>query len=391
MSLIIITTVHSMARLHLGLIKAENGFITLVTVIIISLVTLSVTFTNLLLSISALQTSNSNEQSHKALSIADACVYTALNQIRLNSSFTGSNVVSLGEGSCNYAVTDVAGVSGSTGGGNVVSLKMDDIAGSTSAADSSGNSRSFTCAGGQCPTFGVAGQCSTAAHYDGTNDYLSDAAAGSYINGLNAFSLSMWVKSDLTNTDRGFMIAYPPDTNDNVLGIRYDAGGLYGGGTNVIKAGVTVNTGAGVFVQQMESASGVQTTNWQHLVLTWKNGDDIQLYINGVLSTPTYRDPIRLGFIDGASTLFVGRGSKDAAPDNSGPWQGSIDNLDVWNRVLTTAEIQQLYTGCALNTDPRKEIDVTATVGSVTKKIKATTLQLNPVIKINSWEEIADF
>jgi hypothetical protein len=97
-----------MAQPHSGQIKAETGFITLLTVIIISLVTLAITFTNLLLSISAVQTSKTNELSFKAVSVADGCVYDGLNRIRLDSTYTGTQVLTIGEGSCTEVVSNIA-------------------------------------------------------------------------------------------------------------------------------------------------------------------------------------------------------------------------------------------------------------------------------------------
>lgn len=61
-----------------------------------------------------------------------------------------------------------------------------------------------------------------------------------------------------------------------------------GGGTEVIKAGVTIFNGVSNIVQQMETTSNITTTDWQHLVLTWENGDDIQLFVNGNLVGTTF-------------------------------------------------------------------------------------------------------
>ena len=369
-----------------------KAFVTFITIVLVSLVTLSITFGALLLSISSVQTSESNEDAAKALSINDACIYDALNKIRLDSNYTGSGSVTLGEGSCNYTVANVSGQVGSDGGGNVVALDFEETAGATTAVDDSGNSHNFLCTGGNCPAFGVAGQCGLAADFDGTNDSLVDDDGENYINGLTAFTLSLWVQSDLTSTGKGFFIAREPNSNDGILAVRYDAAGLFGGGTNVIKSGVSVDTGGGVFVQQMESDSSVQTTAWQHLVITWKSGDDIELYVNGVKdSTPSYLDPAWTGSITDSDIVYIGRGSQDTITDAAGPWNGRIDNFDIWNRVLSAAEVATLFTQCELSTDQRKEIQSTATVNTVTKKVKVTTEQLNPVIRIALWLEVADF
>lgn len=364
--------------------KIKKGFITLITVILVSAVTLTITFSFLLLGIGSVQTSESIEDSAKAKALHDACVYQALENIRANWSYTGSGNLSLGDGSCSFTVTESGG--GGSGGGNVLSLRFEDAPGSTTITDSSGNNRNFDCTGGACPTLGTPGQCGNAADFDGTDDILEDADGEAYINGLSAFTLSVWVQSDLTNIDKGIFHTIQPNGNDDVLTIRYDSAGAYGGGTQVIKAGVTVSGN----VQQTESQSNVQTTNWQHLLMTWTSGDDIEFYINGVPDVPTFKGALQSGLISGANTVLVGTGANQF-DTGVGPWNGRIDNLDIWDRVLSNSEINQLFTSCSLSNDPVKTIEATATVNSVTRKVRVTTSQLQPMIRIATWDEVADF
>ena len=68
------------------------------------------------------------------------------------------------------------------------------------------------------------------------------------------------------------------------MSLRYDAQGSKGDGTNVIKAAIRTTDG----VQTYESASDVQTTDWQHIALTWQSGQELKLYINGVMDQPTF-------------------------------------------------------------------------------------------------------
>ena len=182
------------------------------------------------------------------------------------------------------------------------------------------------------PTGGVFGG---ALSFDGIGEgHVVDENGGDYINGLTAFTVALWVKSNLTNTDKGFIIAKDPDGSDNVLTIRYDAVGASGGGTNVIKAGITSTGGE----QQLESSSYVQTTGWQHIALTWSSDNQLALYINGTLHAPLYNDPATFGAITGATKLIVGKGTKVA----SRVWDGLIDDVVILNRVLSSFEIAQL-------------------------------------------------
>ena len=176
--------------------------------------------------------------------------------------------------------------------------------------------------------------------------YVVDENGGDYINGLMAFTVALWVKSNLTNTDKGFIIAKDPDGSDNVLTIRYDAAGVAGGGTNVIKAGITTTVGE----QQLESSSDVQTTGWQHIALTWSSDNQLALYINGALHAPSYNDPGTFGAITGATKLIVGKGTKEA----SHVWDGLIDDVAIFGRDLNIFEIAQLMGsgGASFVSDP---------------------------------------
>jgi hypothetical protein len=161
---------------------------------------------------------------------------------------------------------------------------------------------------------------------------------------VTALTLALWVKSDVTGTDKGVFISEDPSSgSDNILALRYDAAGGNGGGTNVIKASVNVSGTSGNY----ESAQNVQTTSWQHLTLTWSSGNQLALYIDGNLDTPTFNSSARTGTLSNATKLLIGKGTKDA----SAGWDGQIDDVRLYDRVLSQAEITALAasapTACA--------------------------------------------
>ncbi|MCH8163230.1 MAG: hypothetical protein IIA99_03955, partial [Proteobacteria bacterium] len=87
---------------------------------------------------------------------------------------------------------------------------------------------------------------------------VEDDDGESYLNGLEALTMAAWVKSNILSSDRGIFNGETPDGGDNVCTMRYDSSGANSGGTNVMKMAVT--TGGGE--SQLESSSGVQTTEW---------------------------------------------------------------------------------------------------------------------------------
>ena len=184
------------------------------------------------------------------------------------------------------------------------------------------------------------GKIGGALHLGDSKESATVYNAGDFINGLSAFTLSAWVKSDKVNTDSGFIFPKTPNGKDEIFSVRYDAKGAESGGKNIIKAGITTTGG----VQVYESAKNVQTTQWQHIILTWQSGKELALYINGVLDQPTFNSAATDGTVSGVNNLLIGRGSKDA--HNS--WHGLIDDVRLYNRVLSAREIADLpYVGKA--------------------------------------------
>lgn len=89
--------------------RRSSGYATLISVLIASAVGISVAVSLLLLGLSISKTAFSEEQLRQAKSLSDACAEEALEQIRASTSFTGSGGLSIGLGSCSYAVANGGG------------------------------------------------------------------------------------------------------------------------------------------------------------------------------------------------------------------------------------------------------------------------------------------
>ncbi len=171
---------------------------------------------------------------------------------------------------------------------------------------------------------------------------VEDKNAPSYLNGLGAITVALWIKSRVINTDNGFIIGENPAGNDSFVTMRYDAAGASFGAASTLKMAVTSAPGG---EQQLEATGGLQTTNWQHVAMTWKGGDLIQFYADGKLITPTGRNgPNNAGTISGCTTLIVGLGGKDLSGNPGTGWNGLIDDVRIYSTVLTAAQIAELAT-----------------------------------------------
>ena len=87
----------------------QKGFLVLLSVLVVSAVGVAISTSLFLLGTSALRTSFASEQSSQAMALSDACAEEALEQIRKNSSYTGTITITLGQGTCTYIITNTGG------------------------------------------------------------------------------------------------------------------------------------------------------------------------------------------------------------------------------------------------------------------------------------------
>ncbi|MDH4240880.1 MAG: LamG domain-containing protein, partial [Phycisphaerae bacterium] len=228
----------------------------------------------------------------------------------------------------------------------LVWYKFDETAGNT-AKDSSNFGNDGVLMGD--PQWTALGQLGGALDFDGAGDYVEDADGENYLNGLSALTVSAWIKSRSASTDRGFLIGMQPDDGDTSITMRYDSAGATGGGTNVLKMAVSTTGDAGDG-QQLESSNNSQTTDWCHVCMTWAEDTQIKFYINGVLDTPTAFQalPVTTGTTSQNTTFIVGRGGKDNTVATEG-WDGLIDDVRIYKRVLTQGEIEDVRDGKGAN------------------------------------------
>lgn len=89
--------------------SCKNGYITLISVLVIGAVGIAITASLLLLGLGSSRTSFAYEQSNQAKGLANACAEEALQQIRDSTSYSGSGNLTQGQGTCTYTVTNTGG------------------------------------------------------------------------------------------------------------------------------------------------------------------------------------------------------------------------------------------------------------------------------------------
>ncbi len=257
---------------------------------------------------------------------------------------------------------EVGGVSAPSTG-LLVHYAFDDPAGSATAADSSGNNHAGAVSPGVTFT-PTTGQVGGSADFNGTSTaQILDDDGDLYLNGLGAITVSTWIKSDVTDTDRGWLNGISP-VNGDPLQFRYDRAGFFGGTDETIQ--IQLDTSAGRV--EYETAGNVQTTDWQHLVFIWESGELPKVYLDGVLDAASWigldrvENAAATGTTSGMDRLLVGRSAKDT----SSGWDGRIDEVRIYNRALSENEVSALYSGSPSNTAPEvgATADATVAVGS---------------------------
>ena len=180
----------------------------------------------------------------------------------------------------------------------------------------------------------INGEAGSAFYYDGAGDYVEVPASSALNVGLGAgFTLEGWIKpNDLVSQLPLFEWQF-----DGVeVGVHFWTS--TDGGAGCLFANIVdTNNNAHSFY----SAAGILTTNYQHVALTYNKMTGIAcIYRNGVIvasqNLGTFTPKTKSDFLLGARTYLTG-----AVPEFI--FSGSLDEMSIYNRVLTTNEIAAIY------------------------------------------------
>lgn len=175
-------------------------------------------------------------------------------------------------------------------------------------------------------TSGAGGGCY---QFDGVNDYID---LGSGLNSLTEISVSTWVKKndDYTNTPNIFTIT------------AHDSGNIFGFVFNQDDIRYT-NYQSSQTYEVRANDTGVIKDTWYHIVGTF-DGITWAVYLDGILLN-SKEDAVALDLNGNAE---IGRGGW-ASPTNY--FNGSIDQVQIWDRALSADEVLNLYNGTINNSN----------------------------------------
>ena len=191
------------------------------------------------------------------------------------------------------------------------------------ANDASGNVNNGTVTGATLTTDRF-GNSNSSYEFNGTSNKINFGSSQSLIN-LSNFTYSVWINRS------------PNCPNDAIVISNY--GGNWAG--NLLFGKLTGSGNAQIRLHKLNQTIGSETSitdsEWINLVAV-KEMNSIKIYKNGVLIQTT--DLTNFVSINNTSFPFV---IGSSGWSNSNYFKGKIDDLGVWNRALTQAEITALY------------------------------------------------
>ena len=201
----------------------------------------------------------------------------------------------------------------------------------TTTADISGNTQTGTLTNSPVWATGKIGNALT---FNGTNQYVTAGTPANLANlQTTGMTVMAWIK---------------PNT----------AGGGGGLGRIVDKGNTTSNNGwwftflnstqirlqlatYGSPVAFRNSTAVITMGSWQHVAATWdgsKNGTGMHIYVNGVLQDDATQNATGAAQDDSAIALAIGNRASDGARG----FDGGIDDVRIYNSVLTSTQIQAI-------------------------------------------------
>jgi hypothetical protein len=201
------------------------------------------------------------------------------------------------------------------------------------ANDESGNGN-HGLVNGAMPVEDRFGTESAAYAFNGLNSFISvvDNVDGSLDVQAGEFSISCWMKAESNFFQTQGLVS--KEYGDNASG-DYSLVIPTNG-----KAQLSVGVGSGIIGAVQQSDSVITDGGWKHITAVYVSGNDMRIYINGQLNQGENNESMALPNSNTALDLIFGR---SANFPNYYFLNGCLDDVAIWNRALSSAEVQQLY------------------------------------------------
>jgi len=184
-----------------------------------------------------------------------------------------------------------------------------------------------SCITGQCPVVETAGHLGAAMRFDGVDDCVAIADVGQL--GAPSLTIAIWANEAGPLQAHESQVSKRVDISMTIL----NSWQLETTATPNQQAFTSNHGGAGN--DQITANAAINADIWQHLVATY-DGFNERLYVDGVLvSSAGNSSPLAFD----TNPALIGC---DDNGGNSEYFQGALDELRIYNRALSQAEIQAL-------------------------------------------------
>jgi hypothetical protein len=235
---------------------------------------------------------------------------------------------------------------------------MDEGSGS-SIVDESVNGNDGTTSGSPLWVPGVFDQ---ALSFDGSNDYATVPDDPS-LDIADAITVAAWIKPEVTGVTQRIIRKVNTVTNRG-YSLFLGSGGYFSIKFNDDDVNSCVNTNSSAYYSD-------HLNEWIHIAATF-DGTTIRTYFNGVANATFTPNPT-ITILDNTELLSIGARLSDGgstASDNY--FQGAIDDARVYNRALSSSEIQDLATTTATNSISFQNGDVNGYSSTMDTRIHET-------------------
>jgi hypothetical protein len=247
-------------------------------------------------------------------------------------------------------VVMVVGFSGSVSFGDITSGLVGYWPLDGGAVDATGNGADGTINGNVILTEDRLGNPEGAMMFPGESGAHVDLGDPSQLNIAGQMTLAAWISLDAANTNNGRIIAKMAGGGSRSwnLNIEASAGGVANPATFQIAPD-------GSQILGVNDSQPLPIDEWVHMAGIFRPGQAIEIYVNGELrASVTTGIPTHQFSANGSPVLIGSRG----ACGNCG-WMGGIDEVRIYNRALSAADVMELYRGDstrASSPDPGHEI-----------------------------------
>ncbi|MFF7340236.1 LamG-like jellyroll fold domain-containing protein [Streptomyces sp. NPDC008163] len=188
----------------------------------------------------------------------------------------------------------------------------------TEAADSGPNHKDLTLSEGTSWTTGVHG---SALKFNGEGQYAE--TNGPVVDTTGDYTVSAWASLDALPGNYGTVVSQDGRRQENPFYLQYGQGAFAFStpGAHRARAEMTPELG-----------------HWYHLVGV-RSGDQIKLYVDGKLASTAPAGPADVS----SGALSVGRAKWSG--NNTDFWNGSVDQVQVFDKALTDQEVAALHDG----------------------------------------------